>query len=333
VVDRSPPTFRAEGALLSGGVVRGEQALRITTADRGGGVASVRVEVNGITSQVRILCSPDQRTGAYVDLQPCPLGATTDFALNTERDPGWTNGPNEVVVCSQDAAGNSAECLRRVIEVDNSCPGSGGRAAEELRAGLDIGGQLRTVAQSRSSETPVVRGALKTGTGTPIQGATVCVYETVALEDGSRQLVRTTTTQTNGRFAVQLEPGPSRSIDVVYRFNDRLLADRLQLRSSVVPAFKILEKSVTAGQSAHFRGTLPGPSASSRVIALQARAGKKWRTFKQLRSDALGIFRGKYPFRQTFGSVTYRFRALVKRQGEYPYEPGYSRTRKLRVRG
>ncbi|MGZ5324890.1 MAG: hypothetical protein ACXWZ3_12675, partial [Solirubrobacterales bacterium] len=67
--------------------------------------------------------------------------------------------------------------------------------------------------------------------------------------------------------------------------------------------------------------------------ALQARAGRKWRTFKQLRTDALGVFRGKYPFKQTVGVVTYTFRALVKRQGEYPYEPGSSRKRKLLVRG
>ena len=63
------------------------------------------------------------------------------------------------------------------------------------------------------------------------------------------------------------------------------------------------------------------------MVALQARAGRKWRTFKQLRTDALGVFRGKYPFKQTVGVVTYTFRALVKRQGEYPYEPGSSRKR------
>ena len=179
----------------------------------------------------------------------------------------------------------------------------------------------------------MVRGSLRTSGGTPVQGATVCLYETIALEDGSRRLATTAVTQSNGRFAASLDPGPSRLIDVVYRFNDGILADRLELASSVVPRFRILEKSLSAGEAAHFRGTLPGPDAGSRVVALQARAGRKWRTFKQLRTDALGVFRGKYPFKQTVGVVTYTFRALVKRQGEYPYEPGSSRKRKLLVRG
>ena len=59
---------------------------------------------------------------------------------------------------------------------------------------------------------------------------------------------------------------------------------------------------------------------------MQARVGRKWRTFKQLRTDSEGRFRGKYRFTQTVGRVRYVFRALVKRQGGYPYEPGRLRT-------
>ena len=55
---------------------------------------------------------------------------------------------------------------------------------------------------------------------------------------------------------------------------------------------------------------------------MQARVGRKWRTFKQLRTEADGRFRGKYRFTQTSGRVRYVFRALVKRQSGYPYEPG-----------
>ena len=36
-----------------------------------------------------------------------------------------------------------------------------------------------------------------------------------------------------------------------------------------------------------------------------------------------------YRFTQTFGRVRYVFRALVKSQSGYPYEPGASRKRKL----
>ena len=66
---------------------------------------------------------------------------------------------------------------------------------------------------------------------------------------------------------------------------------------------------------------------------MQARVGRKWRTFKQRRTDSDARFVGKYRFTQTTGRVRYVFRALVKRQGGYPYEPGASPKRKLLVYG
>ncbi len=68
-------------------------------------------------------------------------------------------------------------------------------------------------------------------------------------------------------------------------------------------------------------------------MALQARVGRKWRTFKQVQTRDGGRFRGKYRFTQTVGRVRYIFRALVKNQSGYPYDPGASRKRKLVVRG
>ena len=66
---------------------------------------------------------------------------------------------------------------------------------------------------------------------------------------------------------------------------------------------------------------------------MQAKVGKKWRSFKQLATDANGHFKGKYRFTQTRGRVLYVFRAMVKKQGGYPYSPGASRKRKLVVHG
>ena len=68
-------------------------------------------------------------------------------------------------------------------------------------------------------------------------------------------------------------------------------------------------------------------------MALQARVGRKWRTFKQVQTRDGGRFHGKYRFTQTVGRVRYIFRALVKNQSGYPYDPGASRKRKLVVRG
>jgi 5-hydroxyisourate hydrolase-like protein (transthyretin family) len=196
-----------------------------------------------------------------------------------------------------------------------------------------VAGQLKAQALVTSKVPPVVRGSLRDDGGNPVAGATVCVYETIDLPDASRQLVSIATTQANGRFATRLDPGPSRRLDLVYRFNDKVLAGKVQLDSRVVPTLTIPRKTLENGEAALFRGQVPGPNADGRAVAMQARVGRKWRTFKQLRTDSDGRFHGKYRFTQTRGRIRYVFRALVKRQSGYPYEPGSSRNRKLVVNG
>jgi 5-hydroxyisourate hydrolase-like protein (transthyretin family) len=333
VHDFSAPHIAASGSLLSGGVVRGVQGLVATITDAGGGARSVKVYVNGIESRGVDFCPPNYGSG-YIALKPCPSSSTQQLAIDTQKDPGWTNGPNDVMICSFDVSGNgSSPCVRRTVQVDNSCPGSGGTAAAELEAGADVGGQVKPRALVTSKVQPVIRGSLRDGAANPVAGATVCVYETLDLPDASRQLVSTVTTQDNGRFATRLAEGPSRRLDLVYRYNNRVVAGRVQLDSRVVPTLQIPRKNLENGEAALFRGSVPGPNADGRAIAMQARVGRKWRTFKQLRTDEDGRFRGKYRFTQTTGRVLYVFRALVKRQGGYPYEPGSSQKRKLVVNG
>jgi hypothetical protein len=333
VHDAFAPAINASGPLLGGGVVRGVQGLQAAATDSGGGTRSVSIRVNGINSRGVDFCQPNYN-GSYTSLKPCPSSTNQQLAIDTQRDPGWTNGPNDVVICSSDVGGNvSAPCIRRTVQVDNSCPASGGTSAADLEAGADIGGQLKARAPVTSNVQPVIRGALKDGAGNSVAGATLCLYETIDLPDASRELVSTATTQSNGRFATRLEAGPSRRLDLVYRYNDRLLGARVQLDSRVVPTLKIPEKTLENGESALFVGRVPGPNAEGRAVAMQARVGRKWRTFKQLRTESDGRFRGRYRFTQTRGRVRYLFRALVKRQGGYPYEPGGSHVRRLVVHG
>ena len=335
VQDLVAPQIAASGDLLDGGTVHGVQALQASATDSGGGVRSIAVHVNGVTSKESAICMPFVAGGGYDRVKPCADSiGTQNVPLDTQNDPGWVNGPNDVVICSTDAGGNqSTPCIHRVVDVDNSCPASGAIQASRLDAGADVSGHMRTQASLRSTDAPVIRGSLSTSGGSPVSGATVCVYQTVALADASRELATTATTQPNGRFATKLDPGASRTVQLVYRYNTRTLDQRVELNSTVVPTLAIGEKSVGNGYPVHFKGSVPGPNAEGRAVALQARVGRKWRTFKQLRTDQDGRFRGLYRFTQTVGHVRYLFRALVKRQNGYPYEAGASHRRKVVVHG
>jgi hypothetical protein len=333
VRDLAAPSVSASGELLDGGTVSGVQTIKGTVSDSGGGARSIQVAVNGVLSGSDEFCTP-KYLGSYTALKPCPdSSGARALQLDTEHGPGWVNGSNDVQICGYDAAGNESACVRKSVEVDNSCAGSGGSAATALDSGADIGGQLRRRAQVTSKQAPVIRGALRDGAGNPVSGATVCIYQTTDLPDASRELATAVTTQPNGRFATRLDSGPSRTIDLMYRYNTRKLTDRVDLDSTVVPTLRLPKRQVANGHSAVFLGDIPGPNAEGRAVAMQARVGRKWRTFKQLRTGDNGEFKGKYRFTQTLGRVRYVFRALVKSQGGYPYEPGASKKRRLTVNG
>ncbi|MGH2955605.1 MAG: hypothetical protein ACRDL6_01230, partial [Solirubrobacterales bacterium] len=126
----------------------------------------------------------------------------------------------------------------------------------------------------------------------------------------------------------------SRKLDLVYRHNNQVLErPDLLVQSRAVPSFKAKPKRLRNGRKVRFKGRIPGPGHANRTISLQARAGKKWRTFKSVRTDDHGRFKGVYRFTQTRGRTRYVFRALVKRQGGYPFLPGPSRKRKVTVVG
>ncbi len=287
---------------MDGGAVSGVQTINATVTDAGGGARSIVVYVNGIASVSDNFCP--QPLGGYPSLKPCPgSSGARALQLDTEHGAGWVNGSNAVRICGYDAAGNQSACIQRTVQVDNSCPGSGGSAATKLDAGAESRGQLVRRATVTSNDQPVVRGSLTDGSGQPVAGATVCVYQTTDLPDAGKEPVTRVTTQANGHFATRLDAGPSRVVDVAYRYNTIRLSDRVELDSTVVPVFRIPKKKRHSrnGQATAFKGWLPGPNADGRAVALQARTGRKWRTFKQLRTDPGGRFRGKYRFLHTRG--------------------------------
>jgi hypothetical protein len=333
VQDFSAPSVGASGELLDGGMVSGVQTVKATAADSGGGARSIFVYVNGIPSAATDFCLPNYN-GGYTQVKPCPDSSGPQaLVLDTDHGAGWVNGANDLRICAYDAAGNQSPCLHRTVEVDNTCPASGGRAATTLDGGADVGGQLHTRAQLTSNDQPIIRGSLRDAAGNPVSGATVCLYQAIDLPDAGRELATEVRTQPSGRFATKLDAGASRTVDLVYRHNSSALSDHIELDSRVVPTLAVPRKRLTNGHSAHFSGQLPGPNADGRAVALQARAGRKWRTFKQLRTASNGRFRAKYRFTQTSGRQLYVFRALVKSQSGYPYDPGPSRKRKIVVHG
>jgi len=334
----APSVTGLGGTLLAGGTRRGTESLVIDGSDLGGGIREGIVRVNG--AQVASASNPAcdfPANGVARSFHPCSATARLELPINTEVAP-WRHGTNEVEICVRDVSFPQASanqgCATRTVEADNSCEGSAGAQASSIDAGLVREGRMVDAASVLSNESVPVQGTLRTSAGQPVPGGAVCVYEQVPEAGQSSELIAIAKTRSAGDFGTQLSPGPSRQVTLLYRYNNAVLAkEPLRITSTVVPELRVRPKRLPNRRFVRFLGSIPGPHADHRAISLQARTGKKWRTFKQLRTDTRGRFRGKYRFTQTHGSVVYTFRALVKKQGGYPYEPGASATRKVRVTG
>ena len=78
---------------------------------------------------------------------------------------------------------------------------------------------------------------------------------------------------------------------------------------------------------------LHGPEPAGRRFHLKVRTRSGWHRLRTETTNRSGRWRGSYRFHATTGLRTYRFRVFVPGQPGYPFADGWSRARKVRVRG
>jgi hypothetical protein len=157
---------------------------------------------------------------------------------------------------------------------------------------------------------------------------------------GTWRATRSVTTSRRGIVSLRLGPGPSRSVRFAYvpDSESSTFISSGALTVSVRPR-ATLHASPTrlhTGQRVRFAGRVIGGTIPSTGLALSLQAtglDGRWLTFKTIRTTAAGRFRARYRFKATTGSVRYRFRIRVLRQGGYPFAAAYSRPVSVRVQG
>ena len=175
-----------------------------------------------------------------------------------------------------------------------------------------------------------------TGGGIPIVDAPVIV-EGQARSGGAFVSLGVARTDRHGKFRFEIPAGPSRTVRYRYDGTNTVKPATAQLITKVRAAarLKVDRRRLRNGQAVRFTGRLlglPVPSAG-KLVALQAKVGRRWRTFATPRANAKGVFRHRYRFTATTGLRRYAFRAVVAREAAYPYERGVSRTLTVTVRG
>ncbi len=216
--------------------------------------------------------------------------------------------------------------------------GTGATARVKLTLGVRRagGGTVRRVL-GPSTRRWTVAGRLLNSAGRPIGGARVNLLQRVSGRRwvARRQLVRT---RADGRFSTTLPAGPSRAVRASYfpfGDSDAFRASNTVAIDVLAPLAIATDRRVVAGgrRTVTIRGRAGGGSIprGGLLVTLQGyQAGFGWRTFRTLRTNARGGWRASYRFRTTNGR--FAFRALVPRQGTYPYATTVSRPVAVTVR-
>ncbi|MDQ3587697.1 MAG: carboxypeptidase-like regulatory domain-containing protein [Actinomycetota bacterium] len=329
--DFSPSISGLSGTLLQPGDLRDTASLEVFGTDRGSGLRTVAVEIDGhIVVEQRFQASSSRCQEPYTRPQPCALGGSHGLRLDTRR---LADGAHRTRVLLRDAAGNTRASRFYSIAVNNggaSCPyGSG----PKLKVGF---GRRRTRGSItiRAQRRALLSGRLLSQNGPPVAGAAVRVLTQGAGSSEWRQVALPATNRT-GRFRVRLPKGPSRRVRVTYCGKEGGHYRDLRLRAQPSTGLRTNRRRARNGQSVVFSGRLrSGPiPRGGKLVELQAFFRGRWRTFQTLHTRRKGTFQFRYWFGGTRGTVRYRFRARVPREGGYPYTTGASRRVTVTVSG
>ena len=323
VNDIYPPEFTegVSGSLLDSRATTAVRDLRFSVSDRGSGVRSAALEIDGQLVQTSQLgdaaCAPP-----YGRFAPCPSTASGRFSVDTST---FGPGPHSGRLLVSDASDGSP------LEYAFQFVGPGPPASTAACSSV---GTIHVHLQRN----PVTYGAKRLRlriSGLPHPPSHVSIVEDV---NGALKVVNDAT-RAGPQYIAHIRATAPDSLRVVAPIDagaayvcSRVLhlAVRAGLRLRVGPS------AVSNGDAIRFRGRLLGQEAGDRLIEIQARAVgglRRWTLVRSLRTDALGRFKMAYTFRRTHDRVRFEFRAVRRRAADFPYAFGASRRRSVLVRG
>ena len=319
-MDDSAPTLAFEA------VDEGDPTLvTVRTSDAGSGVVHGEIDIKS-------------RTGKT--WRPLPTKLDGGRLLARLDDEKLRDGTYELRAFGSDAAGNQGSTGNR-LDGNAAQLTLPLRVKTRMRAGIARRGSRRIGRRSRIrvhyGRAVRLRGRLTSPDGNPIQGADVLVLSRARRTAASWRPVATLRTSRRGGFSYRAPKGVSRTIRFRYRGTGsaRSATRDVVLLVRAGSTVHANRRSYVNGETMQLRGRLRGRSIprAGKLVELQVLLRGRFRTFATTRANRRGRWHYGYTFDGTRGSQVYRFRVRVPREATYPYDTGFSRVMRIRVRG
>jgi hypothetical protein len=219
----------------------------------------------------------------------------------------------------------------------NSLNGTNASAGATLRVRWSSTAKPTLLARYGHPQT--VLGHLRSSSGAPIAGASIQVLCTPAFQSARPSALASARTGADGSFRVRL-PSGTPSSRLTFAYSSHLAQpspDVIAGLALTVPAhlsLHVTPRTSHAGGRIAFTGTLSGSPLppGGKQIVLEARTlTGPWRQFQVLSTAAHGRYHATYRFRLA-GPIVYEFRAVSRREADFPYATGASGLVRVRER-
>ena len=211
--------------------------------------------------------------------------------------------------------------------------------APEVKLPLRAGSRMELVdhRRLRFGASTVLRGRLTDARRRARGQAPVEVLEKVDRPGAGWRRLATITSSSAGRFSFKARSGPSRTLRFRYLGTATTLPRNADVDVQVRAAVTINtdRRELRNGESLQFSGRLRGEPIpeKGKLLTLQARTSRGWRTFANPRAGRNGRWSHRYRFTTTTVTTRFAFRVLVPRESAYPYAAGTSPAVRVLVRG
>jgi hypothetical protein len=247
----------------------------------------------------------------------------------------FTTGDSEVRLAVADAADNAFsvtiplrafgyDALSQVVEIPRLVPAEPSRPMV-ISASLDGSPGVRAHAKPGT-----VRGVLRDENGTAMPSASIEIASRPLLLGSTFAQAASVRTNAAGEFSWKVPRGPSREIKLTAASPGAMSIATVQVSVRAPLILRTNRVRTRNGKSIRFAGSIADTPRNARTrVELQAWANR-WVPFANA-TVRNGRFSAKYRFKNTFRPATYRFRAVLPMDPNFPYAPATSKQVRVRV--
>ena len=324
VSDAEPPSIAVtRGATPATALIAGVGRVDYRSSDRGVGVSSVRLEVDG-----RMIASHSGRAAVASCVTPttvlkaCPAILSGSFSVDTRQ---LADGPHTFRLIATDLAQNSSV---------RSWTSTLANHTLATTCGSQPGTEMSTALTPRRLSFGKAGHLYVTWKTMPWSNA-----EAVLFEGGDVLVPVRYGVRRRNRYVFSVPPGTSRAVRVGFR---ALGSRGMYACTFAIPVavrarltLRATPRVLANGRGVRLRGHLAGGvSAAKRTVVIEARSKggrRRWTPVQVTRTDRHGRFRFRYRFTRTIERTRFVFRARVAASRGFPYAPSSSPERTVTV--